>query len=69
MAERPLPRIEFLKKSYQRHLETGEKPNLEDLIHQTLPRHMKDFFGFVFEMYLETGRVGDYPSIPDIQRR
>lgn len=68
MAERLVTRIEFIKKSYLRHLETGETPDLEDLVHQTPHRYLKDFWSFVFETYLEKGRVGDYPSCPDIQK-
>ena len=64
MSERLVTRVEFLEKSYLRHLETGEKPDLKDLLEQVPPRYFRQFSRFVFETYLETGKKTDTRAKP-----
>lgn len=69
MAERPIP-IEFapIKQAYLRHLETGEPPNLRDLVEQTRGTRLQRFFlDLVSSTYLETGRVGIHPDFPNLK--
>lgn len=70
MIEKPIP-IEFMpiRSAYFRHLDTGEPPNLKDLIQKTPRKYWGVLIDTIIEGYSQAGRVGIHPDFPDFQEK